>query len=339
MRKHAAQSSERRGFTLIELMVVVALVGILIGGVFKLMGTVNRANKRATTVQRLQRLENAIAGYYSEYGSYPPVQRHESPDPFKHLDASTGNYGNAPVLDAEDANRAARSQPVTFAFPCREDEDAALLIWFETHGMPGVLSANASISAFNSNSADWQDVKVFRLGLLSFLLPRLRMMAEFDQDGTMVSGPNPALFDLQQWKANNLARQNDYRAQLARESAACARWLPNLAHIIVGFYDKAVMGVELGGGGDAPYARYQGGGGVGFRGLKNLTVHDGWDREFYYYSPPPYQSYRLWSAGPDGKTFPAGYPLESLKEKENGKEKALKTISGWTKDDIVGFDK
>lgn len=32
-----------------------------------------------------------------------------------------------------------------------------------------------------------------------------------------------------------------------------------------------------------------------------LTIVDPWSREYKYRSPPPYLSYRLWSAGPDGQ--------------------------------------
>jgi Type II secretion system (T2SS), protein G len=57
--------------------------------------------------------------------------------------------------------------------------------------------------------------------------------------------------------------------------------------------------------------------------LGQSTVTDGWGREFFYYSAPPHQSFRIWSAGKDGYTFP---PWETLTTQ-------AKT---WIKDDIVG---
>ena len=60
-----------------------------------------------------------------------------------------------------------------------------------------------------------------------------------------------------------------------------------------------------------------------------MTVRDSWGRDLYYYSAPPYQSYRLWSAGPNGNTFPADYPLTQLSTDDR------KTVGDWIRDDIV----
>ena len=64
--------------------------------------------------------------------------------------------------------------------------------------------------------------------------------------------------------------------------------------------------------------------------LDGLTVKDGWHRELYYYSPSPHQSYTLWSAGENGKTFP---PWVTDEELANIKEKS--TVQAWIADDIV----
>ena len=64
--------------------------------------------------------------------------------------------------------------------------------------------------------------------------------------------------------------------------------------------------------------------------LNGMTVSDGWNHEFYYYSDTPYQSYRLWSAGPNGLTFPP-WLMEHL---DSYSPKEQETITGWTKDDI-----
>ena len=61
-----------------------------------------------------------------------------------------------------------------------------------------------------------------------------------------------------------------------------------------------------------------------------MTVLDGWGNDFYYYSPQPFQSYRLWSAGPDGKTFPPWVPLSTLKTDGD-----RKTAANWMADDIM----
>ena len=62
-----------------------------------------------------------------------------------------------------------------------------------------------------------------------------------------------------------------------------------------------------------------------------MTVVDGWENEFYYYCPAPYQSYVLWSAGANGKTFPPWVSRESLDSKANA------CVGYWTEDDIVNL--
>ena len=63
--------------------------------------------------------------------------------------------------------------------------------------------------------------------------------------------------------------------------------------------------------------------------LDGVTLLDGWWREFYYYSPAPYQTYVLWSAGPNGRTFPPWISKEKLSSQAN------RCVSLWTNDDII----
>ncbi len=66
--------------------------------------------------------------------------------------------------------------------------------------------------------------------------------------------------------------------------------------------------------------------------LDGMTVRDGWGMDLFYYSPPPYQSYRLWSAGPNHKTIPPWVDLSSgdMRQYRN-------TAAEWMADDIVGL--
>ena len=130
--------------------------------------------------------------------------------------------------------------------------------------------------------------------------------------------------------------------------AVCARWMPNLAGTIVGgdWFFGVDTADDLGRhylNGTAPYDAlpdpksskwvHQ----ASPRGFNNsgslylldgMTVADGWGHELYYYSEVPYQSYRLWSAGPNGYTFPPWLDVNSFQGK------ARETIVGWTKDDL-----
>jgi len=313
----------RDAFTLIEMMVVVALIGILIGGVFRLLSAAGESAKRAETIERLQRVENAISGFYATYGTYPPVPRHGSPDPFAKEDAN-GNTTPVTALAAENANRAAGCQPVPFEFPSAKAYDAFIAANFP----PGVYSANINPSAFSADEPEWPKVKLFKYGLLSFLLPRYDAIGEF-RPGAEDTNLQPAsdFFRYNQWKNFNKSERLN---QIQTEADACARWLPNLKGLVWG--GKTLMGVGTGQM-DAGYPRftsvYSQGTGNSYV-LGKMSIHDGWGRDLFYYSAPPYQSYRLWSAGPDGNTFSADFPLTALKSTDH-----RKTVGGWIKDDIV----
>ena len=60
------------GFTLVEMLVVVAVIGILMGIVLKLQSLVGHRTARALTVARLENVASCIEEYYRVYGEYPP---------------------------------------------------------------------------------------------------------------------------------------------------------------------------------------------------------------------------------------------------------------------------
>ena len=60
-------------------------------------------------------------------------------------------------------------------------------------------------------------------------------------------------------------------------------------------------------------------------------MKDGWDHDFYYYSPAPYQTYVLWSSGENEKTFPPWVDLAELDDNDR------KTAIDWMSDDIKGM--
>ena len=66
-------SSQRRaGFTLIELIVVIAIIGVLASLIFPVIGVVNRKKQINTAETQLKALEIAIDGYKTKLGFYPP---------------------------------------------------------------------------------------------------------------------------------------------------------------------------------------------------------------------------------------------------------------------------
>ena len=176
-------------------------------------------------------------------------------------------------------------------------------------------------------------MKLYRYGVVSFLVPRYDAIGDFTLDPSNQYEPRPIDTKLapneglyknhKQWTNYNPAR----KAKAERE--ACARWLPNLQRIVFG--GRKLLGVQTGTpntDNDAVFSPAYTKGGNKYV-LRMMTIRDAWGNDFYYHSAPPYQSYRLWSAGPDGVTFPADYPLQQLNTSDR------KTVSGWIKDDIA----
>ncbi|MBM4143078.1 MAG: type II secretion system protein [Lentisphaerae bacterium] len=64
---------KKRGFTLIEMLMVIVVIGILSGIVFKLFSMVTRKGQESETIRRLECIANALNEYFVEYGQYPPA--------------------------------------------------------------------------------------------------------------------------------------------------------------------------------------------------------------------------------------------------------------------------
>jgi type II secretory pathway pseudopilin PulG len=332
----------------------VVIISILIGGVFQLMNTIGQSNEKARTLACLQRLQNAISGFYAEYGYYPPVPNYTSPDPWGQS-AENDFGGGAEALSSENGFReacsaACRSQPIAFEFPNPQGQDSIINMKFQQDQIqsPNTLLGGQAASIPKD---EWNDVKMFKFGLLSFLVPRVEVIGFAGPDGGSSDiEPKITFYESRQWKKNNPASKvSDTRKALAAqqiiENRAVARWLPNLEGLvqngttILGVNTRgpgSTSGSDLGGfrtwldkDGELQSYSYNGQKYV----LKFLSVVDGWDREIYYYSQPPYQSFCIWSAGKDGRTFPPWIKLNALSGKE--REWAAK----WAKDDIVRFDR
>ena len=378
----------RKGFTLIELLIVTVVIVTLMGVVFRLAGVGTGARAKNVTVARLQKIENALSGYYAAYGSYPPVPLHGYRDIFLRCNDNgllidqDGNHDFKSGEFKRQVEAACRAQPLAVRFPydvnkygdyidalsdqCKvlcKQEGAAYKEWRERES---VFSKGFDCMKQNlygtklKNSAEWQDVRVFQFGLLSFLLPRYLFMME---------GRKDYYDDCAQWEQNNRyicdftdgkrikqwSKVQEYlgtgqgssgssgdRAKASMitnlpSQAVCARWMPNFQGIIRG--GRVFYGIDTSDGNGFNNAESASmsifstsdstGGGRQYV-LNGMTIWDGWWHDIYYYSEPPYQSYRLWSAGPDGRTFPPWIDLESLPS-ENDRKLAAK----WMADDIV----
>ena len=342
-----------RGFTLIELLIVTVVIAILMAIVFRLAGTGSDSAARAKTISRLQKISNALSGYYAAFGSYPPVPlQGRSRDIYTRVDNS-GSMGhgiqskpddrNTPSFESETMKNqieaACRAQPVAAGYPYEPPPDGPaedlLLALHEEYHIP-LYHVIKNDGGFNRDSSDWQENNVFMFGLLSFLLPRYQFMIWTKVQDALMMGPD------------NVDRTTSSSPSLKAmvenlpSQAVCARWMPNFKEIVVTrpfcLDDTVYFGVET----EAPRTDYsnnvgkwlvfsqEGYGGKPEYANSLKSVLDGWGEDLYYYSPPPYQSYQLWSSGPNKRTFPPWM------EKPSGKEKI---VDEWIADDIKVGDK
>ena len=229
----ARQYPRRRGgFTLVEMLVVVIIIGILAAMILGLMRVVGTWSTKTQTTERLAKVRAAIEEYYAEYGKYPPVPE----------------YSGA-------------GQPFGYEYPI-------------TNGMNSPAYACFDVSA--TGATPWSTQPVFTFGLMSFLVTRYS-----DHAGNIHGPPDwHQLLNLHQWTDYNYRRDQDN----PRDVAAIRRWTPYIADIIENRSASHLIN-------NAP------------PGYTNayLTVRDGWGNDLRYESRPPYQIYKLSSAGPDGR--------------------------------------
>ena len=267
----------KKGFTLIELLIVVVVLVTLMTVMFRIGGVGEESTKRNNTINRMQRLENCLSGYYAAFGSYPPVKLHGSRDyllptdayGLQDLDAAHETELNWTYVEA-----ACKSQPLSFGFPFQPGSQAEymnarsrLLQENKTNPEPKdsfyALENNGTVTG-KQKKKHWKDVQLFKFGLMSYLLPRYLVTMR----GASGSGNNIdyQLFDKQeQWRANNQLPsrfesgvpyndwrevrdeiyQNPWKIAVLPSQAVCARWLPNLEKTVSTMFSRELYGIEI----------------------------------------------------------------------------------------------
>ena len=66
-----ASSTSRSGFTLVELLVTTAIIGILIGIVFGVSGLAAKKSDNSKALAEMHKIRNALEEYRLQFGSYP----------------------------------------------------------------------------------------------------------------------------------------------------------------------------------------------------------------------------------------------------------------------------
>lgn len=393
----------KKAFTLVELLIVIAVLVILMTMLFRLSAVGSDSEARNQTINSMQRLEFALSGYHAAFGSYPPVRFHNSRNIYltvdehgmQNNDASentsiwgwyTESYGHGIGTTAEQeawrqVEAACRAQPVACEFPFSPEyrllvESASQMRQSQVEQSPDDFdesSRNVFSAGFDDgvsqnpgrhspyrNKMDWRDIQLFRFGLLSYLLPRYLIMMNGDrtffEDYNQWTGNNSLPADpltgrsFQNWTTVQNWALKDSSTDLAHianipSQAVCARWMPTFERSLACYHSIRLFGVELQSGAwcqsmNPAYINandvhspggYDHASTSGQYILDKVTLRDGWGHDLYYYSPPPYQSYTVWSAGKNGRTFPPWISRTDLGSDAN------KCVSAWTEDDLVNL--
>ncbi len=224
----------KKAFTLIELIIVIAVLVTLMGLVFRLGNAGGESWRKTMTVTRLQKLENCLSGYNAAYGSYPPVKLHGSRDIYFAVDAhgiqrderneSLWGWNKIGELNEqyawEQVKAACKAQPVDCRFPFPKGYANAVEAvsrqmanyagsgkerfkkYWENPAIQARLSAgfddgisnNPGRHNSNKDKKDWKNIQLFKFGLMSYLLPRYLVMMQSD---------NEQIFEFAQWTGNN----------------------------------------------------------------------------------------------------------------------------------------
>jgi hypothetical protein len=207
----------------------------------RLAGLGEDQEARNITITRMQRLENALSGYYAAFGTYPPVALHASHNIYLKADShgtqsaeeenkniwGWSEIGQQSEIEAwQQVEAACRAQPIDCRFPfppgyedvveavseemkrraSSDDEDFKK--YYENEDVKRKLLAGfddgtSNIGRFSAlkDKEEWHNLQLFKFGLLSYLLPRYLVM---------MNGPEVFFEEYAQWIGNNVMPSNPF---------------------------------------------------------------------------------------------------------------------------------
>ena len=278
------ERGRRSAFTLIEMLVVVVVIAILSGLVFRMVGAGGTGSDKAQARRKLEALANAIEEYRAEYGRYPPVARVPDNNPKVHQPDYKSSWSSE--------ERARKTyQPLRYEYPPNTDR------W--TGGNPHSLATTLK-------RVPRTEATVFQFGLLSYLVTRVEGRAERAPKELFAKSSTISIED-DHWLSQNSSKNSNINdrtlrnwinnGKISRNSAwdpdknCCAVDDPRDVRAAKKIWPllQGIVRTD-----ECPetfrnfvYTNHQ------------FTVWDPWGNQLNYRSDPPYESYRIWSIGPD----------------------------------------
>lgn len=245
------------GFTLLEMLVVVLIIVLLAGLVFRMVGAIGKSNDIAETRAKIEKVSHALEEFKAIYGKYPPV-------PFYHGSQRTG-----------------------YEFPTE-------ITWGENSEQ----MAQRVVDNGRGTLSDWGgNCTVYTFGLASFFIPRY--------NGTAERGPKAfcGVKNYQQVDKNGVPQWTQFNSRVNGKLGDSDRDLNAVRRILPHLGGKLGPDNRIADSGCLSYweapRRHPFNPDALVTNL-NITLADAWRRELHYVSMPPYETYKLWSNGPDG---------------------------------------
>ncbi|MBO7298268.1 MAG: prepilin-type N-terminal cleavage/methylation domain-containing protein [Kiritimatiellae bacterium] len=289
----------RNGFTIIEMMIVLIIIAILAGFVFRMMTLAGQKNDIAATKAKLEKISNALEAYRAEYGSYPPVAIYRG------------------------------KQPTFYEIPVGgENSDMGYIT-------PEMAARMQNISMRDGNK--WNEFPLFTFGLASYFYPRYWGIAEnrvpkeffgdLDAEDIIKNKDNGADAErvINQWKDHNNRKtgKDGKKIQITdinKDMNVVKKILPMLdtgiSFKMENGKKKWVMHKHDDGNPNYGVGNWEWNGSAEFQKVdalerefesfeyltQGVSLKDAWGNHLHYQSNPPYDSYRIWSVGVNGNT-------------------------------------